>query len=189
MTSVEVKLTSEDYWIGALVTALIAAVMALLLAWRIKPSRFRQLTWALAGASAIFWSVFGTAMLLFFWDPYYSHFYSGWMRWLAPLNALLYGVIGLALWWLSVRLPGNTIVNFCLLGGLESIPEHLWGIYGLDVLDKVPLLQGVSPASVLAFAVPEYVLYWGIVLCLAALLQYGWQRWTHFQQKRAKASQ
>lgn len=76
--------------------------------------------------------------------------------------AVLYGAIGLALWWLALRLQGNPVLNFCLLGGLEAIPEHLWVIFGLRILERVPMLQGVSPTSVLVFAIPEYVLYWGL---------------------------
>jgi hypothetical protein len=40
---------------------------------------------------------------------------------------------------------------------------------------------------VLAFAVPEYVLYWGSVLSLALLLQSGWQwcrRWAEDQVRK-----
>jgi hypothetical protein len=67
------------------------------------------------------------------------------------------------------------VVNFCLLGGVESVLEHLVGIYGLGILDKVPLLRGVSSASALVFAFFEYIFYWGVVLGIAVLLGRGWQ--------------
>lgn len=73
-------------------------------------------------------------------------------------------------WWAARRLPGNPVVAFCLFGGLEALAEHLVAIYGLDILERVPLLQGSDPLAVLAFSVPEYVAYWGVVLGLAALL-------------------
>lgn len=176
MTLTEISLTTEDYGMGTVVASLMAVVIVFLLAWRVEPSQFGQRGWAVAGASAIFWSIFSTAMLWILWDVYYRHIFSGWARWLAPLNALLYGAIGFVLWWLALRLPGNAIVNFCLLGGLESLPEHLWGIYGLGILDQVPVLEEASPVSILVFAVPEYVVYWGVVLGLAVLLRRGWQR-------------
>jgi hypothetical protein len=121
--------------------------------------------------------IFATACLRGFWDLYYRYFYPGWVRWLAPLDALLYGAIALALWWLALHLPGNPVVNFALLGGLESVLEHLLGIYGLGILDKVPILQGVSPASALVFAFFEYIFYWSVVLGIAGLLGRGWQWW------------
>jgi hypothetical protein len=176
MTLPDTKLTSETFWLGALWAALIDVGFVLLLALCLKPARFRQLAWALTGTSAVLWGVLATACLWGFWDLYYRYFYPGWMRWLAPLDALLYGAIALALWWLALRLPGNPVVTFCLLGGVESVLEHLLGIYGLRVLDKVPVFQGVSPASALAFAFFEYVFYWGVVLGIAALLGRVW-RW------------
>jgi hypothetical protein len=172
----------------ALVLAFIDLGLVLFLVWRIQPARFRQITWALAGASAIFWGIFATILLWGFWDWYYSYFYPDWSRWLAPLaTPLLYAAVGLALRWLAIRLPGNPVVNFCLLGGLESIPEHVWGIYRLGILDRVPLLQGISPISIFIFAVFEYILYWSIVLGIAILLRHGWEGWKHLWQRRAKA--
>lgn len=174
MTLPDTKLTSEMFWLSALVAGIVDIIFVFLLALCIKPTRFRQLNWVLTGTSAILWGVFATACLWGFWDLYYRYFYPGWVRWLAPLDALLYGAIALALWWLALRLPGNPVVNFCLLGGLESVLEHLLGIYGLGILDRVPLLQGVRPTPALVFAFFEYIFYWSIVLGIALLLEYGW---------------
>lgn len=69
------------------------------------------------------------------------------------------------------------MVAFCLLGGFESILEHIWGIYGFGIL-KILLLQGGSPLLVLAFAFPEYIFYWGIVVAVSSLLQWGWRSLT-----------
>jgi hypothetical protein len=49
-----------------------------------------------------------------------------------------------------------------------------WGMYGLGMLEQVSFLQKASPASVLAFALPEYASYWGSVVSLALLLQGSW---------------
>jgi hypothetical protein len=99
------------------------------------------------------------------------------------LELLLYPALGLAMWWLAARLPGNPALTFCLLGGLEALPEHLWGIYRLGMLEQVPFLREASPISVLAFAVPEYVLYWGSVLAMALPMERIW-RW--YSGRRAK---
>jgi hypothetical protein len=178
MTLPDVVVTSEMLWLSALVTALINVGLVLFLARRIPRSRFCQLHWPIALASGVFWMSLG----LFFFETTWESFYAMFLpnpanRSLArfTLELLLYPVIGLVIWWLAARLPGNPTVTFCLLGGLEALPEHLWGIYRLGMLDKVPFLQQASPASVLAFAVPEYVLYWGSTLGIAHLIQRVWQ--------------
>jgi hypothetical protein len=159
-----------DLWVKVPVAAIIAVALVALLARKVKPDRFRRLTWkAFAGASMLFWGLLAAAAFWIFWETYYRYFYPRWMRWLVPLSALTYAAIGLALRWLAARLPGNPVVNFCLLGGLESVPEHVWGIYGAKILE-VPILQGITPVFALLFAVFEYVIYWSVVLILAVLL-------------------
>jgi hypothetical protein len=173
----DVKIASETFWLCAVVTALMDVGLVLFLVRRIQPDRFRQLHWAIVLATAAFWMSYGLLLFALAWESYYAKFLPNPAeRSLARslLELLIYQPLGLILWWLALRLPGNPVVNFCLLGGLQSVPEHLWGIYGLGMLDQVPFLQEASPASVLAFAVPEYVLYWGSVLSLALLLQRGW---------------
>ncbi len=170
----DVTITSWMMWLSALVTALIDIPLVLWLARRIGPARFRELHWRTALATAVFWLSYGLLMFALTWDFFYAKFMPGaGGRSLARslLELAPYPAIGLLLWWLASRLPGNPALTFCLLGGLESVPEHLWGIYRLGMLDKVSYFRGVSPASMLAFAVFEYILYWGSVLSLAALLQ------------------
>jgi hypothetical protein len=179
MTLPDIQVPSEIFWLCALVTALMDIGLVLFLARRIQPDRFRRLHWAIVLAAAVFWVSYGLLLFALAWESYYAKFLPdptnrSLVR--SLLELLIYPPLGLLLWWLALRLPGNPMVNFCLLGGLQSVPEHLWGIYGLGMLDQVPFLQQASPASVLAFAVPEYVLYWGSVLALAMWIQRGWQR-------------
>jgi hypothetical protein len=56
---------------------------------------------------------------------------------------------------------------FLLLGGLEGILEHVFGIYGLHILDKVPWLQGTPPIPVIIFSFSEYIVYWAVVAWMA----------------------
>ena len=155
----------------------------LFLVCRIQRDGLRRLRWPIMLAAAVFWLSYGLLLFALAWESYYAKFLPDAAdRSLARslLELLIYPPLGLLLRWLAQRLPGNPAVSFCLLGGLQSVPEHLWGIYRLGMLDQVPFLQQASPAPVLAFAVPEYVLYWGSVLSLALSLQSGWQwcgRW------------
>ena len=175
----DIKVTSEMLWLSAAVTALIDVALILFLARRLRRPRFRQLHWPVALAAGVFWAGYGLMLFALTWESFYAKFLPD------PANRSLarsmiellpYPIIGLVLWWLAQRLPGNPAVSFCLLGGVQSVPEHLWGIYRLGMLDRVPFLQEASAASVLAFAVPEYVLYWGSVLSIAVLVQ-GAQQW------------
>ncbi len=156
------------------VWALIALGMCALLLRYIPPPRFRQFKWTLAGGAAIFWGILGSALLWGFWDSYYRYFFSDWQRWIAPVAGIEYAVVALGLKWLAQRLPGNPALNFCLLGGLESVPEHLYGVYVLRIMDTVPMLQGISVPFILFFAFFEYILYWSLVLVIAELLRRAW---------------
>jgi hypothetical protein len=172
-------LTSAQYgWIAG-VTALLAGIAIAILARQVEPARFRRLHGPIVVAAAVFWTGYGLLLFALTWEAFYARFLPD------PANRslgrsvvglLIYPPIGLVLWWLASRLPGNPAITFCLLGGLEALPEHWWGIYRLGMLERVPFLRDVSPASVLAFAVPEYALYWASVLGIALVLRAAWTR-------------
>jgi hypothetical protein len=189
MTLPDIKITSEMFWLSALITALINVGFILFLARRIQRPRFRQLHWPVALAAGVFWTSYGLMLFALTWESFYTKFLPDPAnRSLARsmLELLPYPIIGLALWWLAVRLPGNPVVSFCLLGGMQSLPEHLWGIYRLGMMDKVPFLQEASAASVLAFAMPEYTLYWGSILYIAMLIKSCQQRCKNYRVSKAR---
>lgn len=188
MTLPDIKITSEMLWLSAFVTALIDAGLILFLARRIQQPYFRQLRWHVALAAGLFWTSYGLMLFAVTWESFYAKFLPDPAnRSLARsmLELLPYPIIGLVLWWLAVRLPGNPVVNFCLLGGVQSVPEHLWGVR-LGMLSKVSFLQGASAASVLAFAVTEYILYWGSILSIAVLIHRSQQWCRDYWASRAR---
>ncbi len=150
---------------------LIALVLVGLLVWRMKPGQFRLLSWQAIGAgSALFWSVLAGLLMWFAWDFYYSNYAPSWDRIVGPLAALvLYFLVGLLLRWVALHLPGNPVVTFCVLGGLESVPEHAVAIYRFHIL-QIPLLQDTTAASIFIFAFFEYVVYWSLALCVAIII-------------------
>ncbi len=165
-----IQLTSGDYWRGASLAALASLLLAAPLVLIYRPEAFRRAALATGIASALFWGPVAVLSIVGFWEIYYKYIYPPWARWAAPLDILLYAAIGLGMWWLATRFPGPAILWFLLLGGCESLLEHLFGIYALHILEKVPVLQGVAPAPALVFAFFEYIVYWAIVGWLALAL-------------------
>ena len=172
MTGIEVNATSQIYWIAALAAALIDIVFVLLLSWRIKPARFRQLKWQLVIAAGIFWlGLWGWAMWNpFIWESCYQYVFPSWVRPVWPFAfSLINGGLALFFWWLGTRLPGNPVVWLVLFGGIASFPGHLRAIFSMGILET-PLLSGVSAVSALVFGFFEFIFYWSVILSLAALL-------------------
>jgi hypothetical protein len=149
----------------------LAIIMLGLLAWRFKPTQFRLLSWQAVGiGSALFWSVFAGVMIWYAWDYYYRYYAPSWDRIVAPLSAIVfYFLLGLLFRWAALRLPGNSTVTFCLLGGLESVPEHAIAIYRFHIL-QIPFLQGTTAVAIFIFAFFEYIIFWSLALCLAIVV-------------------
>jgi hypothetical protein len=156
---------------NTLIFFVLALILVGLLAWRFKPDQFRQLSWQAVGiGSALFWSVFAGVMIWYAWDSYYSFFKPSWSRIVVPLGAIVfYFLLGLLMRWVALRLPGNPILWFCLLGGLESVPEHAIAIYRFHIL-QIPMLQDTTAASIFIIAFFEYMLYWSLALCVAIVV-------------------
>ena len=164
------KMTPQDAWTSAGIFGALGIALLIPLAFLFRAPQFQRAAWALTLASALFWGVLAVVATLFFLDIYYRYIYPAWGRWLAPLDFLLYGAIGLGMWWLAARIPGPPVVWFALLGGLEGVAEHLVGIYALHILQKVPWLQGMPALPVTVFSFFEYILYWTLVAWLGFVL-------------------
>jgi ABC-type branched-subunit amino acid transport system permease subunit len=174
-----VKITTDVLWLGTLIFAAIDAVFIPILAWHIQPAAFRHLKWVLGITTAIFWSSLWTWGLVNFWDSIYRYVFPDWAHWfIPPVFGLLYACIGVLFWWLALRLRGNAVMNFCLLGGLWGMLTHLLAVY-LGIVNKPPILQGASPVAAVIFAIFEFMLYWCIILTIAVLLHHGWSELRH----------
>ncbi|MBE9508821.1 MAG: hypothetical protein IMY86_12320 [Chloroflexi bacterium] len=161
------RLTAQDLWLATLLFGGAGLILLLPLLLLFRDPAFQRAALAVGVASALFWGVLAVVAIFGFWELYYRHFCPAWARWLAPLDVLLYGAIGLAMWWLALRLPGPALLWFVLLGGVEGMAEHLVGIYGFRILERVAWLQGLSLLPVVVFSFFEYVLYWTLVAWLA----------------------
>lgn len=166
----DIKLTTQDVWTSTLLFGVVGLILLLPLAFAYRSPAFQRSAAAITLASALFWGICATGAILVAWDFYYQYIYPAWARWLAPLDALFYGLVGLGMWWLALRLPGSPVVWFVVLGGLEGVAEHVFGIYALHILDKVPWLSGVPPLPLTIFSFFEYIVYWSLTAWLGLAL-------------------
>lgn len=164
----QIVISSTDFWTSSLIWGVLDLGLLALLVRIFKPPSFRGSLKPIAIVSIILWSCFATALYWRLWDLFYGHILPAWARWGAPLAGFFpYLPLTLLFYLLSNRLPGSPILWFCFLGGLEGVAEHLLSIYGLRILEKVPLLSGIDPLPITVFSFFEYILYWGLILLLA----------------------
>jgi len=170
------KVTSEILWQAALVFALIDGLFVTLLVRRVTAETFRQLRSFLVCTSGAFWFFVWSLMCVYYWEPVYHYVFPGWARWLIPpAYGVLFALIVLLFWWLSLRLPGLPTLNFCILGGLWGMLTHLWGVTR-GLIDKPPMLQGVSLLSVAVMPVFEFIFYWCVIVTISLFLHRRWSR-------------
>ncbi len=159
-------LTSDLMWRAALDAMLIDAPLVLVVARLVSSGLFRKLKWYLAGAGfvvyAALWGTFGS---VYYWDTVYRAVFPAWFRWPLPIiYGLLFALLALASWRLSILAPKWPALCFSLLGGLVSLVGHSIGIS--RGLLRVPLLADVSPISALVFGVFEFIFYWCAIVGL-----------------------
>lgn len=158
--------TSELLWRATLIAALLDAPLLVAAAQRVPSELFRKLKWHLAGAAfLVYAALWGTLGSVYFWDAVYQAIFPEWSRWLLPAGyGLLYGVLALAFWRVSLLAPRWQAMWFSLLGGLVSLAGHGIGIS--RGLLRVPLLAEASVASALVFGVFEFIFYWCAIVGL-----------------------
>jgi hypothetical protein len=157
------KLTPQDLKLSTLIFGLLAIIITIPLHLVFVNDPFDDALLSIALASAIFWGIVSTIFINGYWDLYYRYFYPSWIRPFAPLSFILYSSFGLGLWWLSSYQSLPAILTYAFLGGLQGVLEHALAIYGLRILEKVPLLRDLKPGPVLIFSFFEYVFYWSLV--------------------------
>lgn len=170
------QITTEILWQGAIIFAGIDIVFIPLLIWRIKPATFRRFKWTLVGVMAIYWGALWTWVLVNFWDPVYHYVFPAWARWfIPPIYGVLFAGVSLLFWWLALRLRGNPVLNFCLLGGLWGMLTHLMAV-SLGIVSRPPVLQGAAPEAAVIIAIFEFMFYWCVILSVTTFVDYLWRK-------------
>jgi len=171
MSLEEVKVTSEILWRAAILFALFDIVLVTYLARFVEPAIFRQMKWPVTLITGIFWFLIWLVMVVFFWEQVYHYVFPLWSRWILPLlMGIGFAIVGLLLWWLAQQFKSNQVVNFCLFGGLWGMITHIVAIQR-GILEKPPLLQGVSPVAASIMPIFEFIFYWCVILGVAFLWQ------------------
>jgi hypothetical protein len=165
------QLTSELMWRITLITALIDTPLLIFAARWVSSELFRRLKWYLVGVTVLIYAaIWGTFSSVLFWDAVYKVIFPVWSRWLLPLGfGLLYGVLALVFWLVSILAARWQVVWFILLGGIMSLVGHSIGIS--RGLFQVPMLAETSIASALAFGVFEFVFYWCVIVGISVVVR------------------
>lgn len=168
----DIKITTELLYKGAFVFAFMDVIYISLLIWRVRNETFRRLKWMLVISAALVWYGIWSWALGNFWDTVYSYVFPAWIQIWIPWSAFVVaGAVAYGLWMLTLRLKGNSILTFCLMGGMLGSLTHIWAVYR-GIVTKPPMLQGASPLAAVIIAFFEYIFYWCTILALAKILDW-----------------
>lgn len=158
-------LTTPLIWTSSFIL-LVLDMLVILLAWRsVSRFQFGRLRHLLTRVSGIFYLLVWVIVLIWGWDWFYAYIFPSWARFTLPLLfGIGYTLLASGMGWLSLKLPGNPAITWCVLGGVEGLLSHLYAIYGLGAASKPPIMQGTDPFAVLIFAVFEKAFYWSLIL-------------------------
>jgi hypothetical protein len=167
--------SSRAYWVAAVVLGIVDAAFIAVLVRRLPAELLAGLRRVVTVTALAFWALLWGAT---FWGDAWATSYGLVLphatRPVLPVAlTLLYTAVAVVLLRVAPRLPGPPVPWVCLLGALSLQPETLWELYDLDMLHRVPALQGIAPAALLAYGLAESVLYWCMILAIAPLLRLG----------------
>jgi hypothetical protein len=169
--------TTPLIWICTGIVVVLDIMLVLLARRLVSREQFSQMRWMLVIASGLYFLLVWISVLWWGWDWFYSYIFPAWGRYLLPaLFGIVYTLLALGMSWLSLKLPGNPAVTWCVLGGVEGLLSHIYAIYGLGAVSKPPIMQGTDPFVVLIFAVFEKAFYWSLILLASRLIWRGLKR-------------
>jgi hypothetical protein len=172
----DIKVSTEMLLQGSLVFALLDAVYIPLLTWRIRPLLFKQLKWLLVLISGGIWFGIWQTVLTVFWESVYVYVFPIWAKnWIPLAFGTLMAAVSLGIWSLAQRGPSHPLPIFCLLAGTWGVLTHTWAI-DRGIMTNPPMLQGASLYAALLIAFFEYIFYWCVIITLAGLIGWIWQK-------------
>ena len=173
----DAHLTTPLIWMCTSILVLLDAILILIARRTIQREQFAEMRWLLAITGGVFFLLVWTCAMLWAWDWFYSYIFPDWGRYLLPpIFWIVYTLLGLGMVWLSLKLPGNPAITWCMLGGVVGLLGHLYAIYGLGAVSKPPIMQGTDPFAVLIFAVFELAFYWSLILLACGFIRRVYKR-------------
>jgi len=164
------KVTTEILWKGALIFAVIDIFFVSFLVWKISNNLFYRFKWPLLVITSLFWCLIWLCMSSFFWESVYHFVFPQWARWIIPpFYGVMFGLISLFFWKLALYLPGKSVLNFLILGGLLGAITHIWAI-SRGILDNPPILQGASPIAASVLPIFEFTFYWCTIVSISFII-------------------
>jgi hypothetical protein len=167
----EPAVSSTQMWSVAGAVALADLALATVLVRRLPPPWSSRLSPRILVVGCLGFAALFTWAFRSYWGSCYGYALPGVFKGLAPFIGATLGALGWFFWRVARRARRWAVPLFLLLGGLESLPGHLNAIYRYRLLERCPLLKGVSPSSALVFGLTEFAFYWAVVLALAALVR------------------
>ena len=166
----ELHVTDSILWTAAIGFAVIDVPLVLVLARFLDRTRFLTLKWGSAVSALAIWAGLWLWAVTAYWNAVYSYFFPSWVRWCLPITyGVLFGLAGLGLWSVAVRLRINPVITFVILGALLGPVTHTWAVWR-GLMMKPPMLRGASPFAAVVVSAPEFGFYWCATLVLAVLL-------------------
>ncbi len=166
-----VHLTTPIIWMCTAILAVSDTLLGLLAIRLTRREQFRKLRPRLTLAGGLFFVLVWAGAMLWAWDWFYAYIFPASGRYFLPLIFFfLYKLIAWIMGWLSLRLPVNPALTWCVLGGVEGLLSHLYAIYALGAASRPPIMHGTDPFAVLVFAIFEKAFYWSILLIACRLL-------------------
>ncbi len=174
----DMTITTDFMWATTILAVPLDVLLVMALVRAVPRERFvrvkRTVPLLVAALFALLWT---WVLWGFPGEMGYKNLFPGAWRWLTPpIMGCAYGLLALAFWRVALLLPGVPVLTFSVLGGLISIPGHLFGIYARGLFEKVPALREVSVLSALVFGFFEFTFYFGAVALMAGALDRATRR-------------
>jgi hypothetical protein len=163
--------TTRTLWAGTILFAAIVAALVPALLRLIPRHRFLSLKAHVVILSGLFWAGLWLAVVTAYWQAVYGLFFPSWSRWLLPpFFGVLYGAAAWCLWFVASRSRVHPVIAFVGFGAALGPITHVWAV-SRGLVEKAPMLRAASPVMAVVISVPEFGLYWCLILLLAVLIR------------------
>jgi hypothetical protein len=161
------------FWTATVGFAVIDVPLVLVLVLFLSRTNFLTLKRETVVSALAIWDGLWLWAVTAYWHAVYSYFFPSRVRWYLPIAwGVLFGLAGLGLWSVAVRLRINPVITFVILGALLGPVTHTWAV-SRGLMTKPHMLRSASPFTAVVVSAPEFGFYWCAPLVLAVLLRHA----------------